>query len=101
MKVEDLIIGETYALMYNNSLWIIIYNGTNGTSVQHIGCISIDSRSEQQSYYFGKPNGWGGITQFLTGRLATSEEKAHLEACILADKYVPAPEVQPNEYVLI
>ena len=84
MDAKDLIIGEIYISLFNSRGYIFKYNGSK-SNVQHLGKFNKMYSTSGYDFYNGFPI-----------ENATQEEKAWLEACIAANKFIPRKEVKFN-----
>lgn len=86
MELEDLVKGEVYFCIFGRA-YLFQYNGER-SNVIHLDIVNdMFSRT-----------GWNFYTDKSVKnlRLSTKQEKAHLLACIEANKYIECPTIEEN-----
>lgn len=79
MEYKDLEFGKTYSCTYvDNNRYTFIHKNTANT---------INAICVQEKRFF--TNGWQFYKESSDLRLATPDERYHLDLCIEADKFVP------------
>lgn len=82
LKIEDLIKGEYYSVKDNyGTNWIIIFDKVEKGSIFTGDCMS------KTDFYRG--GRWGESNEVISLRLATSEERQHLDVCIKTNRFIP------------
>lgn len=85
LKLEDLVEGEIYYAEYDKNTWAVIKAFKKGFK-NSSGCYF---NSNNFSYYHS--NSWSCKNNI---RHATAKEKAWLNACIKANKFIPLSEIK-------
>lgn len=86
MELKDLVEKEVYFCNYGRD-YLFQYNGGKG-NVIHLSIINDGFSRTGWNFYTDK--------SVKNLRLATKKEKAHLLACIAANKYVECPTIEEN-----
>ena len=91
IREEDIQDGQYYRLKQHgeHTGWVILISNQSSTYMLSGKCIDNDGFT----YY--NDDGWGSYNQLKDIRLATPMERAHLDACIKAQKYIPIEKVKP------
>lgn len=92
-KIEDLIEGEIYYSKYPTNYEYIFKAGKINTN--NSTCIEVNKKElhVNNSSFMQKTT----FAQLFDLRVANTEEKAHLNACIKANKFIPLSEVVNQE----